>query len=234
MTVASLNTRGTPLLSSQLSSRYAALGAAFEAAEVDVVNLQEVWTHYHLWQLIRAMPSYRFTSFRRSLAGPAGGLLTLSRLPVVRTRYHRLSALKGVLATALPGVTVANTHLLANRDGDWSESNRYYSKHQAQLAALSRVLPALEPPLVLSGDFNLARDSSLYGQLVRAVGLVDAFGADCPPTFHAAYLPPGRTPHCIDYAFVTSSMTVDVARLNQSLPSDHLGLEVRIHVDSVG
>lgn len=42
LTVASLNTRGLPLLGSELRARYAAIGAEFEASTVDVVNLQEV------------------------------------------------------------------------------------------------------------------------------------------------------------------------------------------------
>ena len=85
LTIASLNTRGIPLIGSRLGERYAAIGAVFEASEVDVANFQEVLTYYHLRRLARSMPSYRFVSFRRSAAGPAGGLVTLSRTAITGT-----------------------------------------------------------------------------------------------------------------------------------------------------
>jgi len=40
--VASLNTRGMPIRGSRLAARYAAIAAAFEASDADVVNLQEM------------------------------------------------------------------------------------------------------------------------------------------------------------------------------------------------
>ncbi len=151
LTVASLNTRGMPVRNSRLGERYAAIGAVFEASAVNVVNFQEVLTYYHLRQLTQAMPSYRFMSFRRSAVGPAGGLLTLSRTAFARTDYVRFpmpsaadavghprlsrqkARLKGVLVTTLPELAVANTHLLANFDGDWSDNNRYYRLQHQQL-----------------------------------------------------------------------------------------------------
>src|SRR5215471_12331255 len=95
--VASLNTRGIPPFGSRLRERYAGIARVFEASDVDVVNFQEVATYYHLRRLVRAMPSYPFVSFRRSVAGPAGGLLTLSRSAVSGTAYQRfpVSAYRG-------------------------------------------------------------------------------------------------------------------------------------------
>ena len=234
------------MFGSRLGERYAGIAAVFEASEVDVVNFQEVATFYHLRQLVRAMPSYRFVSFRRSVAGPAGGLLTLSRSAVARTDYRRFptfadvdglpwvakieAAIKGVLVTRLAGVTVVNTHLTANRDGDWSETNRFYRLHQSQLAALGRYVASLRQPLIVSGDFNVARDSSLYSNFIRDTGLVDAFGDDCPPTFHSAYLEPGRPSHCIDFVLFSDPITVEGAELTfrSGQLSDHLGLQVTV------
>ncbi|HET6744134.1 MAG TPA: endonuclease/exonuclease/phosphatase family protein [Kribbella sp.] len=256
LTVASLNTRGLPLLGSELRARYAAIGAEFEASTVDVANLQEVHTYYHLRRLRRSMPSYRFASFRRSVAGPAGGLLTLSRHPVSSTTYRRFPAttvdtaglprrtrlttsLKGALLTRLTGVTVINTHLSANRDGDWSATNRHYALHQAQLTALMQYVTTAAQPAVVSGDFNIARNSRLYSDFIQQSGLTDAFGDTCPPTFHQAYLNPDQSPHCIDFLLLASpTITVDSATLTftdqVALPNgpayatDHLGLEVHL------
>ena len=256
LTVASLNTRGIPVVGSQLSQRYAAIGAVFEASDADVVNFQEIASYYHLRRLVRSMPSYRAVSFHRGLAGPAGGLVTLSRVAVsgiayrsfprlpraIAARLPRLSrveaAFKGSLVTRLPGISIVNTHLTANPDGDWSETSRFYGLHQYELAALGRHIGSVEKPAVVSGDFNVARDSSLYCDIIGTTGLIDAFGDDCPPTFRAEYLGPGKSPHCIDYLLTDPSTTVETAELifTDPLPlaggptyaSDHLGLQARV------
>ena len=142
--VVSLNTRGVPVIGSRLAERYAAIGMALEAGDTDVACLQEVLTWWQLRLLARRMRSFRCVSFRLSLAGPAGGLVTFSRLPVSSTVYQsfgipaaaprisgvaRLRAgLKGALVTRLarPGLSVINTHPVANRDGDWSPAGRFY------------------------------------------------------------------------------------------------------------
>ena len=49
------------------------------------------------------------------------------------------------------------------------------------------------------GDFNLARESNLFGEFTAATGLADTFGRSCPATFRAEYLPAGATAHCIDF-----------------------------------
>ncbi|HZX03706.1 endonuclease/exonuclease/phosphatase family protein [Kribbella sp.] len=224
LTVASLNTRGTPLRG--LAHRYTTIATTFESSGADVVNLQKVLTYVHLHLLRHSMPSYH-ANFRPSAAGPAGGLVTFTRSQGSVT-YQRLPASRlprGVLRTRLPSLTVLNTHLLANRDGDWSPTNRFHAIHQAQLAALSRYAAA--EPAVLTGDFNVPRDSALYRDFLCDSQLVDAFD-DCPPTFHQAYLPPGRSPQCIDYVLLSGSAVVESAELDGGYPSDHLCLRVSL------
>ncbi len=156
VTVASLNIRGVPLTGSRLTARCQAIGAFFEASDADVVCFQEVHTYYHLRQLSRQMPSFRYASFRRTLPGPAGDVVTFSRLPMSATAYHGFGAsphapgipsltrllarMKGALVTRLadPAISVVNTHPVANIDGDWSPGNRFSPVHRAQLAARRR------------------------------------------------------------------------------------------------
>jgi endonuclease/exonuclease/phosphatase family metal-dependent hydrolase len=255
LTIASINTRGIPVVGSQLAERYGAIADAFEAAAVDVVNFQEVLTYYHLRQLTRRMPSFRYVSYRPSVIGPAGGLATLSRIPVTASEYERFpippatamatlprltrlkASLKGTLLTRLtqPRMCLVNTHLLANLDGDWSESSRFYAVHRGQLAVLARVVGSLSDPSIVCGDFNIARDSTLHHDFMIDTRLVDAFDGQCPPTFHAQYLGQGESPHCIDFVLIAgSSIKVESADLmfTEKLPmasgpayvSDHMGL----------
>ena len=89
VTVVSLNTRGVPVAGSCLPGRYAVIGEAVEAGDADVACFQEVFSWWHLRLLARRMRSFGHASFRPSLAGPAGGLVTFSRLPVAGTVYQR-------------------------------------------------------------------------------------------------------------------------------------------------
>ena len=232
--------------------RYAAIGAEFEAGDADVVCVQEVFTYWHLRLLTRRMSSFCHVSYRPSAVGPAGGLVTFSRLPVSASAYRgfglpprapgisRLTrfegSVKGALVTRLrgSGLSVINTHLVANRDGDWSEANRYYPVHRAQLDALTRAIRAAPAPAVVCGDFNVDRDSPLFAAFVISTGLTDTFDGSCPATFRAEFLPAGATPHCIDFILATDGGMAETATVlfagKTPLPggpgylSDHLGL----------
>jgi endonuclease/exonuclease/phosphatase family metal-dependent hydrolase len=248
--VASLNTRGLPFFRSRIAQRYREIADAFESSTVDIVSVQEVLTYYHLSRLARHMPSYRHVSYRRTPVGPAGGLVTLSRVPVGTTRYHRLPApgvpaglrlrsqlsalLKGALVTRLAhaDLSIVNTHPMANVDGDWSPGNRFHALQRAQLQLLARVVGAISGPTVVCGDFNVSRDSELHRAFMAQTGLVDAFDGRCPPTFRARYLRPGRPAYCIDFILTTSSVRVEEAGLLfvDHDVSDHIGLRATVVV----
>jgi endonuclease/exonuclease/phosphatase family metal-dependent hydrolase len=256
LAVVTLNTRGVPITGSRLAPRYAAIGAALAAGNADVVCFQEVITWWHLRLLWPRMRSFPHVSFRASRAGPAGGMVTFSRLPVAGTVYHPFGAppeapgisrgirlragLKGALETRLasPGLSVVTTHPVANWDGDWSRENRFYPLHRAQLTILAQVMRDIGGPAVLCGDFNLARDSSLFDDFMAETGLGDAFEGECPPTFRAEFLPPGKPPHCIDFILTAGGVKAEAATVvfteKEPMPggpgyvSDHVGLRASL------
>jgi sphingomyelin phosphodiesterase 2 len=260
LTVATFNTRGVPLTGSRLASRYAMTGALLDAGDADVVCVQEVLTWWHLRLLARPMRSFPHVCYRPSPPGPAGGLVTFSRLPVAGVVYRGFgvppkaagisgmtrarAGLKGALAIRLDraGVTVVNTHPIANRDGDWSRSGRFWPLHRAQLDALTRTLRVVTAPAVVCGDFNVARDSSLMSDFLDTTGLSDAFDGGCPPTFRAEYLPAGEVPHCIDFILTTGGFRAVDAKVlfagAEPLPggpgylSDHVGLSAGLFLPS--
>jgi endonuclease/exonuclease/phosphatase family metal-dependent hydrolase len=254
--VASLNIRGVPLSGSRLTARCQVIGAFFEASDADVVCFQEVHTYYHLRQLSLQMPSFRYASFRRTVPGPAGDVVTFSRLPVSATAYRGFGAsphapgipsltrirarMKGALVTRLagPAISVVNTHPVANTDGDWSPANRFSPVHRAQLAALARIVRSVPVPAVVCGDFNVDRDSALFGDFIAGTALNDAFEGSCPATFRAEFLPAGKMPHCIDFILTAGEIKAQdtevlftgrqVLRSGTGYVSDHLGLLARL------
>jgi exonuclease III len=242
-----------------LAVRAARIAAHLEASDVDVVNLQELFTRRHLRIIRPLLPSYRYAAWHPGLAGrPAGGLATFSRVPLRRLGYRgyrgiapgtggpafrgRLSlasAMAGVLLTELPahGLVVANTHLTANKDGDWSAANRYHAFQRRQLHRLHTTLRRLphHRPVVLTGDFNVASDSPLYPLIVDSGVWSDPFADADPSTFQGAFLPDGSPPHRIDF-LLTKGATARDARVVFPDPedgvylTDHLGLTATIEL----
>jgi endonuclease/exonuclease/phosphatase family metal-dependent hydrolase len=109
-----------------------------------------------------------------------------------------------------------------------------------QLTALAQAVTADTSPAVVCGDFNVARASTLHGELRQRSGLRDAFAGQCPPTFHAEYLPPGSEAHCIDFILAAEAIEVEDTELlfteKRPLPSgrghlsDHIGLLARLRI----
>ena len=267
-TIGTLNVGGLsrprpPLL--PLALRAPELGQRLDAAPIDVLNLQEVFHYASLRVLRERLPSYPYVGFRRSVVGPAGGLVTFSRLPLRRVRYRSfagiapprgrlkfrvkralLSAVQGLTTVELAGlpITIVNTHLTANRDGDWSPGNRFHAFQRAQLRRLNATLARRRRPglTVITGDFNIASDSDHYPLIVDHGARHDPFAATGPVTFHAAFLPPGEPAHRIDYALLAGDASVLNCTTLFPEPltvdgepyflSDHIGLTVQIGLSS--
>jgi endonuclease/exonuclease/phosphatase family metal-dependent hydrolase len=133
-----------------------------------------------------------------------------------------------------------NTHPVANTDGDWSTTNRFYPVQRGQLALLVRLVRAQQQPTVLCGDFNVAADSPLMAELLADAAVRDVFAGGPAPTFREHYLPAGRVPQRIDFILVTGSVTVQATgRLfTTATPtlggpmyvSDHVGLRAELIV----
>ncbi|MFI9273535.1 endonuclease/exonuclease/phosphatase family protein [Kitasatospora sp. NPDC052896] len=252
LTVATLNTRGSPLSGTHRAERSAAIGAEFEHSPVGVVGFQEVHTYCHLKQLRAHLPTFAHVAYVHTPVGPAGGLVTFSRTPFAETRFERfgrargtsgmrwrtrvIAALNGSLITRVAGhdLHIVNTHPVANHDGDWSEANRFHALQSSQYAALAQLVRELSPRVVVIGDFNAPRESAVHATFIAETGLRDVFGHRCPPTFHAEYLGPGQAPQCVDFILAAGDIVARHAELildqevampfGRGFVSDHLGL----------
>ena len=235
--------------------RAAEYSRRLDELDLDVLNLQEVWSPRLLARIRGGLPSLPHVAWRRGIAGQvAGGLATLTRLPVAEVCYHGFrqalvraggvrfrarqrveAAFHGVLVVRLAGlpVVVGNVHLTANRDGDWSVGNRHHRLQRAQLDLLRAALRTTDRA-VLTGDFNVTSGSKLYPSIVE--GWRDPFAASNPPTFQQAMLPPDRPASRIDYILVrgvgepveTAVLFAEPAQFG--LLSDHVGLLAEVAI----
>lgn len=241
-----------------LAERAAVFGPALESDGADVINLQEVVSRPAVATIAAHLPSYPYVVWRRGITGhPAGGLVTFARRPAelvsytsfrgvsptagdlkFRMRRSLNSLLQGVTVVRVGDVTVANTHLTANKDGDWSDGNRHHGFQRGQLERLHRAVRP-EGTAVLTGDFNIASTSSLYPTITGGERWHDPFGGDGRPTFHPEFLPPGSPGKRIDYALVRGGEVTAAGLLFERpvdgvFASDHKALAVTIRPAPAG
>src|SRR5215831_15611732 len=246
----------------EVRERLRVLGEILNRSMFDVVCLQEILWRRNWMELRDICSTFPHVAYRAHGPVITGGLVTLSRWPIAEHRYvvYRVRTArrrprvdwvlrKGLLITrceiAGHPVMVVNTHLMANSDGDWSETNRYSIALRAELLQLAHELAALDAdvPVLVMGDFNVPRGSWLLDEFLAATGLRDVMAGDTRPTYRPT--PRLRTVPAIDHLLVRSAPSHRVvadAKLafeeavllpdNRSVHlSDHYGIESRIELD---
>ncbi len=215
-----LNCFGVP--SPSTKTRLLTLCRELDALRADVVCLQEVQAHPYRRLLARAATGYPHCAYEPFVHAPKGGLFTLSRYPIIESRFvlYRERGLwytpaladwilhKGALITRLQidqlPVVVFNTHLTANYTGHWGRHN-LFARHEweqlQQLAELVNEQPANALVLV-AGDFNIPRGSWLSDEFLKLTGLIDPLAGDHRPTFRLHTGMPARYAAAIDFGLL--------------------------------
>jgi endonuclease/exonuclease/phosphatase family metal-dependent hydrolase len=232
--------------------RLRALAEVLAQSDYDVVCLQELSIPPN-FALLRSLTrsSYPYAAYGSRLPTVAGGLLTLSRIPLVGHRYQVLAAplkwradlmmRRGVLLTRFAAegefFTVANTHLSPNRESDWSQAAPFTRVQQGELARLAKAVRRIDSgePVIAVGDFNVPRDSWLFEGFEADSGLRDAFGGDAATTFRPV---PGWDGAALDQILVTPGLPAkaevvlqDKVRMADGVErylSDHYGVAATI------
>jgi endonuclease/exonuclease/phosphatase family metal-dependent hydrolase len=220
--------------------------------------LQEVHLHPYRELLTntcrRCYPSqahYRFVH------APKGGLLTLSRLPILHSEFIQFHErlwyspdwlmYKGILLSRLRlgdlPVVVLNTHLSPNFIGDWQGNNPFVQQEGRELAQIAEVVnqqPA-DALVILCGDFNVPRGNRLYHTLIEATNLIDPLAQDRRPTYRPYPGMNARYAVAIDFILYRAPALLSLraeAELcfaekvrvagRPTYLSDHLGVQVRL------
>ncbi|OQR65788.1 hypothetical protein B6E66_01535 [Streptomyces maremycinicus] len=243
------------LFTGDVPARLRALGAVLDRSDHDIVCLQEVMYRRHARLLRRAAPAYRHVACSGTVL-LKGGLVLLSRWPIRRYRFVRfpmtgpvrgeLLMRKGAqvasVATPAGELVVVNTHLSANRDDDWSPTNRYTRIAAAELARLAALVAAVGPslPVAVVGDLNLPRDSAALTDFVTTARLSDMLAGDTRPTYRPT--PRWPSPPALDHVLVRAAAgetltgsadlvfqdKVTLADGRQAYLSDHYGVRAEL------
>jgi endonuclease/exonuclease/phosphatase family metal-dependent hydrolase len=222
--------------------RLRVLGRLLERGGHDVVCLQEVMWRRNASLIRELAPGLRHHAYSGSLL-LKGGLVVLSRWPIVRhefTLYPRTGPVrpeflmrKGALITSIATgdgeLVVVGTHLSAPLD------DRFTAVLESEFDHLASRLAPIDPatPLVVAGDLNVSRTSSLLTGFLAATGLRDVLAGDTRPTYRPA--PDRPSPAALDHLLVRAVPEVtarlvfqDEVRLDDDRPaylSDHYAVE---------
>jgi len=243
------------LMRNRAADRLRALAGELERSDFDIVCLQEVMWRSHYRLLRRLSPSYRYGA----CSGTAllrGGLVLLSRWPIVEHSFHRypitgpvrpeLLMRKGAqvatVAIADARLTVINTHLSANPTDDWSNESPYTRVQAVELTCLARLVAsvAAETPVVVAGDLNVPRSSTGFAALLAHAGLQDTMAGYAGPTYRPTAGWPN--PPALDHVLVRTprdraveataqlvfERPVQLAGGRETYLSDHFGVAVRL------
>lgn len=189
----------------------AAIAADIVATGADIVTLQEV-DRRHDPMVDRLRGS--FPAWQRCF----GGIHVFSRLPVASGGGRCLDD-RGLAVALLQVETAAGPVWVASVHLSWP-----WPRAQAdQAARIADAFAALEGPIVVAGDFNMAP----WGHSVRRIGR--AAGAEpAGPLLATHHIPGlGLPPLRIDHVLVPAGWTASV-ELRDRLGSDHAGLLARI------
>lgn len=201
LTLLSLNTFGLPLFLGW--NRLGRLTRELDHYPASVICLQEIQQNAYVPLLLRNLPDYPHHAFELSWFAPSGGLFTAARAPLHANKFVPYQnrgrpfgagiadwALnKGVLESTFSvggaRVIVMNTHLHANYRGNWDEDDaltRIQRDQVYHLAEMVRAQPR-DALVIVCGDFNFPRGTSLYRELVDAAELEDPLAEDTRPTY---------------------------------------------------
>jgi endonuclease/exonuclease/phosphatase family metal-dependent hydrolase len=197
-----LNSYGVPGIST--AARLNRIAQALNEADYGVVCLQEVQSHRYRRLFQRACATcYPSQAYQDFVHAPKGGLLTLSRTPIISQEYrlfkerglwytpalmdwilHKGVLLIRTIIEKLP-VVILNTHLTANYTGNWAKGRPFAMQEHRELMEIADLVNAQsrDALVIVAGDFNIPRGSWLYEDVLKVGNLTDPMTGDVRPTF---------------------------------------------------
>lgn len=206
------------------------------------IHLQEVCLYRYKKLVCDRLKSFPHISYTHGLFGPKAGLVSFFKEPIRTISFMGLGFQKGILVSTLAsGLVVANIHLTANTDGDWSMGNRFYARQKWQLTLVNRFFreyikgkSGMKNDIFLVGDFNISKESDLYHFFMNDGRWYDMTPHDFSPTFISSFLPKDRFPQRIDFIFANKDFKTESSGLlfgekaHGKYLSNHMGVVAEI------
>lgn len=242
LTISTLNTLGIP--GSNLNQRYKKIGEFFSNSQTDIVQLQEIFSYWHLHLIKRNMSNFPYCAYKKGFLGPKGGLVTFSRLPLKTIGFSDYQSslisartvvdmriFKGCLTTKLLNynLILINTHLNSNPDWNFKNGNIYDKLLISQIKQFHKVINESKKQtslVIAAGDFNINKSSIYYKKLTNYPELTDLFAVYNTPTHPKGFLTildKGNTR--IDYIFLIGNKTKNLKIETKELLKNKINLK---------
>lgn len=254
ISIATLNTNGAVWDLIGLLYRYREIAKYFENSKIELIHFQEVLTYFHLIILKFFLRHYPSCSYKPYLIGPKGGLVTFSRRKIMasshfsfeRKRVPWAGKLRGMIVqngmhlTQIEGLGVdfINLHLTVVANHDWNRESTYFAELLSEIRQLHALLVKSQALVVITGDFNISKNSDLYHELSEQKGLRDVFKNYDFPTVHRTWTRKSGKPQTVDYVFTYGKSDLLRPVRTQAIfarktprlgfVSDHLGLTANL------
>lgn len=257
ISIATFNIWGSIFAKGNFKKRAGEICQYFNNSGTDIIQFQEIFTYPKLRFFQKHLPYYPYCAYKKSLLGPRGGLVTFSKVPIGEIIYIEFDQ-KLIAGNLNPGITVTGKGMLAIRPKDNHLSlinthlsptyispsyktnpknkERYDGLTKSQLHQLYKLIGKeflKGNSVIITGDFNLAKDTDSYNSFLNQ-GLVDIFADHSSLTYHQEFAPDKKTAYRIDFIFLRALGTFTVVSKNQLFTdnplSDHIGLEAKVQL----
>lgn len=226
------NTLGTPVFAPDIRKRYLKTAELINASEIDVVCLQEIFSHYNKHWFNKGLTNFPYRVYKPFVPGLHGGLAMYSRIPLefvnykqfvypkgMRVPFYTLLARSGILMARFKDIplNLATTHLASDVVHNLTPENKLYKLIQTQLEQTADVFNKLAETnnTLLAGDFNLSTDSQLYDEFIDNTHALDLFKGDTTPSYannRIPYIYIAETSRRIDYIFYKGKKHIQVKK----------------------
>jgi endonuclease/exonuclease/phosphatase family metal-dependent hydrolase len=195
------NTLGTPFFAPDILKRDNKIAELLNNASSDVICLQEIFTYVQFFIFKKKLTRYRYCVYQKNPFGPRGGLVIFSKHPLSDKTVYTYSypkdapvpfytslAQPGMLSAICQpfGIRVVTTHLSSDNVHDLTPVNRLYPLIQSQSQEAATQINQLKKksePVIVAGDFNIAKGSALYKAFLQKTEFSDAYADEVSPTY---------------------------------------------------
>jgi endonuclease/exonuclease/phosphatase family metal-dependent hydrolase len=264
LSLVTFNTLGVPFFAPNITKRYKKIAQLINDSDYDIVCLQELFSYYHLFLFKNNLKKFPNVAYQKNLLGPRGGLAIFSKLQLNNPDFHTYSIPKnarfpfhtklvqnGVLSSIIEpfSIRICTTHLTSDIEHNLTPKNDYYNLIKAQSIEAANVFNNYAKsgqPIIMTGDFNIAKHSLLYKEFLETTHANDVFEKDETATYYNERLGfyfKALASNRIDYIFYKTKnivpLTIEnifieevaIRKHKKTYLSDHIGLHCTLSVN---
>lgn len=261
LSLLNFNTLGTTFFAPNIKGRYQKIAEIINEKNIDIICFQEIGTYYNLNLMKKFLKGYHYCIYTPQVSGPRGGLVIFSKLPIKQQSFYSYAALgsmknitfytkllrNGILMAELQEhpLLIMNTHTVTDFEFKNSPTNKYFHLVKGQVLEAAKLMSTWSQlhSVILTGDFNMAKDKPLYKEFLKTSGAYDPFSVFKSPTYNRERLDykfKGKISDRIDFIFLKQNAAkfdkirpshlfdkeVPLSSGTMSYLSDHIGLQI--------